>query len=94
MTFTAIFARLRLGERLAGGRVQCGPSRLVDVGLQGAFEFVIRLLGSGEVGVADEEAFAVVVGVDEPAGDVVRRVAADLARRRIVDVHAFDFDLP
>lgn len=42
---------------------------------------------------AHEEAFPIVVGVDEPAGYVVRAVAADLARGRVVDVQPFDFDL-
>jgi hypothetical protein len=38
--------------------------------------------------VTHEEALAVVVGVDEPAGDVVGAVAAHLSRRRVVDVDA------
>ena len=41
---------------------------------------------------ADEEALAVVVGVDEPAGDVIGRRTADLAGRRVVDIDAFHFD--
>ena len=39
---------------------------------------------------ADEEALAVVVGVDEPAGDAVRIVAADLAGLRVEHVHALE----
>ena len=42
---------------------------------------------------ADEELLVVVGGVDEPAGDVVGRVAADDAGRRVVDVEAVDLDL-
>ena len=42
---------------------------------------------------ADEEALAVVVAVDEPAGDVVSGSRADLAGRWVVDVDASDFDL-
>ncbi len=48
--------------------------------LQGSLELLVGLVGAREVGVADEEALAVVVGVDEPAGDVVGRGVADLAR--------------
>lgn len=59
---------------------------------QCAFELVVWLVGAGEVGVTDEEAFPVVVGVDEPAGDVVGGMAADLAGCRIVDVDPLDFD--
>jgi hypothetical protein len=40
--------------------------------------------------VLDEEALLVEVGVDEPAGDVVRRAAADGSGGRVVDVQATD----
>lgn len=42
---------------------------------------------------AGEEALLVVVRIDEPTGDVVRRARAHLARRGIVDVHAADLHL-
>ena len=41
---------------------------------------------------ADEEAFAVVVGIDEPAGDVVGGAAADLLGRWVVHVQPADLD--
>lgn len=41
---------------------------------------------------ADEEAFLVVVGVDEPAGDAVDTVAADFAGAGGEHVHALDLD--
>ena len=41
---------------------------------------------------ADEELGVVVGGIDEPAGDVVGRVAPDDAGRRVVDVEAVDLD--
>ncbi len=56
---------------MAGGGVERGPDALVDLRAQGALELVVRLVGAGEVGVADEKAFLVVARVDEPAGDVV-----------------------
>jgi len=43
--------------------------------------------------VAHEEALLVVVGVDEPAGDLVGGVGADLAGGGVVDVEAAEFDL-
>jgi hypothetical protein len=41
--------------------------RFINFGPQGAFEFVIGIFSTGEVGVTDNEAFFVVVGIDEPA---------------------------
>ena len=61
----------RLRKRPALCAVKRRPGRFVDFGLQGALQFFVGLIGAGEVGLADEEAFAVVIGVDEPAGDVV-----------------------
>jgi hypothetical protein len=43
--------------------------------------------------VADEEAFFVVVGVDEPAGDAFGAVAADFAGVWVEDVDTVDSDL-
>ena len=41
---------------------------------------------------ADEEAFFVVVGVDEPAGDAFGTVAADFAGVGVEHIHAVDLD--
>ena len=41
---------------------------------------------------ADEEAFFVVIGVDEPAGDFVGVAALDFAELRLEDVHSVDLD--
>ena len=41
----------------------------------------------------DEEAFFVVVGVDEPAGDAFGAVAADFTGVGVENVHAVDLDL-
>jgi hypothetical protein len=75
------------------GRVQRGPGGLVDVGAEGALELVVWIVGAQEVGVADEELLVVVGGVDEPAGDVVGRVAANDAGRRVIDVEPMDLDV-
>ena len=53
----------------------------------------VRVVGAEEIGVAYEEALLVVVGVNEPAGDAVSAVTADLASVRVEHVDAFDFDL-
>ena len=42
---------------------------------------------------ADEEALLVVVGVDEPVGDSIGAVAADLARVGVKHVHTVNLDL-
>ena len=78
----------RFLERDGGIGVQRAPRGFVDFGAQGTFEFVVGFVGAGEVGVADDEGFAVVVGVEEPAGDVVGGVGADFARGGVVDVEA------
>ena len=64
-------ARLRAREGSRRGAVQGGPGVLVDFGLEGGLERLVGVAGAEEVGVADEEALLVVVGVDEPAGDAV-----------------------
>jgi hypothetical protein len=51
--------------------VEAGPGFFVHIGFQGGFQLLVRVLAAEEISVADEEAVAVVIGVDEPAGDVV-----------------------
>lgn len=64
-------ARFGLIKRPTGSAIKAAPCGLVDFGSHGSLQLLIRLVGPGEVGVPDKEAFAVVVGVDEPARDVV-----------------------
>ncbi len=73
-------------------RVERAPGGFVDFGAEGAFEFVVGFVGAGEVGMADDEGFFVVVGVDEPAGDVIGGVGADLASGGVVNVEAAQND--
>jgi len=42
---------------------------VVDFAFQGCFQGFVWVVRAEEVGVADEEGFHVVVGVDKPAGD-------------------------
>ena len=81
-------ARLGLVEGAGGVAVQAGPGVLVDFGLEAVFEGGVGVAGAKEVGVADEEAFLVVVGVDEPAGDAFGAVGYHLARIGVENVHA------
>ena len=53
----------------------------IDLGTQSLAKSFVRIVAR-EVGVANEEAAGVVVGIDEPAGDVVGGGAAYLPRRR------------
>jgi len=81
-------------EGARGVAVQGAPGFFVDFGSQCGAERFIRIVGAEEVGVADEEAFFVVIGIDEPAGDAVGVVAADFAAVGVEDVDAVEFDLP
>ena len=55
------------------------PGFCVDLGFERGLQRAVGIVRAEEVGVADEEAFFVVVGVDEPAGDAVGAVADDFA---------------
>ena len=70
-----------------------GPGFFVDLGFQRCLQRAVGVVGAEEVGLADEEAFFVVVGVDEPAGDAVGAVAFDFAGAGVEDVDAVDPDL-
>ena len=77
-----------LGEWAGGVAVQGRPGVEVDFGLERRLERLVGVVRAQEVGVADEEALLVVVGVDEPAGDAVGAVAPHLAGVGVEDVHA------
>jgi hypothetical protein len=66
-------------EGAGGVAVEAAPGFLIDFGFEGSFEGFVWIVGSQEVGMADEEALFVVVGVDEPAGDFVSVATADFA---------------
>ena len=75
-------------KRAAGGRVQFRPGRLVNLGPERPLELVVGIARTREVSVAHEEALAIIVGIDEPAGNIVGGVRANLAGGRVVDVEA------
>ena len=63
------------GKGARGVAVEGVPGFAVDFGFEGGLERLVGVVRAEEVGVTDEEAFLVVVGVDESAGDTVGVVA-------------------
>ena len=86
-------ATLRFVEGPRGVAAEARPGLLVDLRLEGVFKGTIRVVLTEEVGMADEEALLVVVGIDEPAGDAVDVARHDLAGLGFEDVDAADSDL-
>ena len=80
-------------ERPGGVAVERFPGFLVDFCFEGRPEGFVRVIGAEEIGVAYEEALLVVIGIDEPAGDAVGAVTADLAGVGVEHVDAMNGDL-
>jgi len=87
---TAGFGFLKSARGIA---VEGGPGFFVDLGLEGGLQSAVGIVRAEEVGMTDKEAFFVVVGVDEPAGDAFGAVADDFAGLRFEHIHAMDSDL-
>lgn len=51
----------------------------MDFGLEGGLGGFVGIAGAEKIGMADEEAFFVVIGIDEPAGDAFGSAGADFA---------------
>jgi hypothetical protein len=66
-------------EWTRGGGLDRRPGILGDVGTEGPAKLLVGIARAEEVGVADEEALAVVGRVEELARDVVGGRGADLA---------------
>jgi hypothetical protein len=92
MTFYGDLAGLGFGKGAALRTVDARPGSYVDLGPQGTFQFFVRLIRANDVGVAHKEAFAGVVGINEPAGDIVGGGIADFSGRWVVYVEALDLD--
>ena len=86
-------ARRGLVERSGCVAIECGPGVFVNLGFKSGFEGSIGVVGTKEIGMPHKEAFFVVVGVDEPAGDALSSVAADFTGVGMEDVHAVDLYL-
>ena len=82
-----------LVEGAGGIAIEAFPGGFVNLGFQSRFKGFVGIVGSEEVGMADEEAFFVVVGVDEPAGDAFGSTGFDFARLGAEDIDSVDFDL-
>ena len=85
-------ARLRLVEGPRSVAVESCPGFRIDFGFESGFERAVGIIRAEEVGVTDEEAFFVVVGVDEPAGDAIGSVADDFTGLGFEDIHAVHLD--
>src|SRR5262245_50857981 len=88
-------ARLRQVERLTRRAIELRPPPLVDLCSQRLLQLLVGavvcvLAAVEEVGMADEEALAVVVGVDESARDVVGVAGQHGAGARVEHVHPAD----
>jgi hypothetical protein len=85
--------RFGFGEEAGGVAIQCGLGFFVDLGFEGGLEGAVGVVCTEEVGVADEETFFVVVGVDEPASDTLWTVTTHFAGLRMEYVNTVDSDL-
>ena len=90
MTLTAMRPEAGLGNGRDVSLLRVAQVSGADLGLQRCLERLVGVVRAEEIGVADEEAFLVVVGVDEPAGDAVGAVAAHLPGIRVEDVDTVD----
>ena len=72
--------------------VEGGPSVGVDLGFEGGLQGSVGIVLAEEVGVTDEEALFVVVGVDEPTGNTIWAVATDFTRIGMENIDSVDFD--
>ena len=86
-------AGFRFLKGTRGVAVERGPGFFVDFGLEGSLQSAVGIVRAEEVGVADEEALFVVVGIDEPASDAVGAVADDFSGLRFEHIYAMDSDL-
>lgn len=84
-------ARFWFIEGAGGVAIKGGPGFRVDFGLQRSLQGTIGIIGSEKIGVANEEALFVVIGVDKPARDTFSAVTDDFAGLRFEDVHTVDF---
>ena len=64
------------------------PCFLIYFRLQGCLQRLVWIVCTQEVGVADEEAFFVVICIYKPAGNAVGAIAADLAGVGVEHVYA------
>ena len=93
MTLTAMRPDLGVSKSREVSLLSVVQASSLISALRVIFERLVGIVRTQEIGVADEEALLVVVGVDEPAGDALRTVAAHLAGLRVKDIHTVDLHL-
>ena len=93
MTLTAMRPEVGLGKGREVSLWRVSQASWLISALRVVLRDFVGVVSPEEIGVAHEEAFLVVVGIDEPAGDAVGVVAADFAGVGVENVHAVDLDL-
>ncbi|MGL5083797.1 MAG: hypothetical protein ACRC8A_20130 [Microcoleaceae cyanobacterium] len=58
-------------ERSRGVAIEAFPGGFVNFGFEVGFELLVRITRTQKIGVADEEAFFIVVRINKPAGNAV-----------------------
>ncbi|MEA5421436.1 hypothetical protein VB712_19605 [Spirulina sp. CCNP1310] len=86
-------ARFGFVEGAGNVAVETGPSFLIDFGFEGGFKGFIGVVCAEKIGMADKEAFFIVVGIDEPTGDFVGITGSNFARLGMEDIYPEDSDL-
>ena len=70
-----------------------GPGFLIDFGFEGGLEGFVRIICTEKIGVTGEETLLVIIGIDEPAGNIASVVAADFASVGMKHINAIDLKL-
>ena len=73
--------------------VERRPGFLVDFRFQCRLQCLVGIVCAQEIGMADEEAFFVVVRIDKPAGNTFGAIAADFAGTGMKDINTTNSDL-
>lgn len=79
-------------ERARGVAIERRPGVFVDFGLERSLQRLVRIVRAHEIGVPNEKALLIIVGVDEPGGDVVLAAGAHFAGLRVEYVHPQNLD--
>lgn len=73
--------------------MQTAPRLFINLRFERCLERLAGIIGPQEIGVTDEEALLVVIGINESAGDPLRARGAHFARLWMEDIYAVDLDL-
>lgn len=73
-------ACFRFGERARHVAIEGFPGFFVDLGFQAGLQRLVGIVRAKKIGMADKEAFFVVIRVDEPGGDVAKKYGVSIAK--------------